>query len=271
MENRQTLLVKIGGGSEIDVPRACEDIARWARRGQAVIVVHGASEAANRLSEARGLEPRFLTSPSGHISRYTTREVREVFVEAAGRVNDRIVSLLHESDAQARGLVGEHCPLRGRRKRAIRALVDGRQRVIRDDYSGRITEVEGPLIAPFLRRGIIPVVPPLAYDEHDGFLNVDGDRAAAAIAADLGARQLVILSNVSGLMRDYPNTETMVPSLRSHELDRAMEWAQGRMKRKLLSVNEALQGGVPEVVLADGRQANPVQRALQGEGTRFYA
>ncbi len=271
MDDPRAVLVKIGGGSDIDVPRACADIALCARRGQSVIVVHGASEAADRLSETRGIEPQFLTSPSGHISRYTTRQVREVFVEAAHNVSERIVSELGERGVRARALLNEICPLRGRRKRAIRALVNGRQVVIRDDYSGRIIEVETFGVESCLQRGIIPVVPPLADSEEDGFLNVDGDRAAAAIAAALRAHRLVILSNVSGLMREYPNEDTLVEEVSSDQLDRAMQWAQGRMKRKLLSVHEALEGGVTEVVLADGRSTNPIQRALQGEGTLFHA
>lgn len=271
MDVEQGLLVKIGGGTGIEIPQVCADIARRAHRGQIVIVVHGASEAASRLSKARGLEPQFLTSPSGHVSRYTTREVREVFVEAAHAVNDRIVAELQNNNVNARGLVGDRCPLRGRRKRAIRAVMDGRQIVIRNDYSGRVTDVDHSGIASFLQRGIVPVIPPLAYSDEDGFLNVDGDRAAAAIAAGLETRRFVILSNVPGLMRDYPNEDTVVPRLDSQELERALEWAHGRMKRKLLSVNEALEGGVSEVVLADGRASNPVQRALRGEGTLFHA
>lgn len=270
MLKRSVTVIKIGGGPGIDLDSTCADIAERARRGRRIVVVHGASHAANRLTEARGLEPRFLTSPSGHVSRHTTPEVRDIFVEAAHGMTRRISAALRDRGVQARSMSGEDCPLRGQRKQAIRALVAGRQVVVRDDYSGQIIRVEVSKIAASLRQGAIPVVPPLAHSGRDGLLNVDGDRAAAAIAAEVGAERLLILSDVPGLMREYPDPDSVVPDLASHELGRAMQWAEGPMKRKLLSVSEALDGGVPQVVLADGRASSPVRRGLRGEGTRFH-
>jgi len=98
-------------------------------------------------------------------------------------------------------------------------------------------------------------------------INVDGDRAAAAIAAALGARQLIILSNVPGLLRDFPDEASLIPALRYSELEQALSFAEGRMKKKVLGASEAIAGGVEQVVFADARLEGPVRAAMAGRGT----
>ena len=114
------------------------------------------------------------------------------------------------------------------------------------------------------------MLPPLATSA-DGLLNVDGDRASAAAAAALAADTLLILSNVRGLYRHFPDESSWVSQVAAAQMEDAMQWAQGRMKRKTLAAKEALDGGVGAVIIGDGRPANPVSQALAGEGTRFTA
>jgi acetylglutamate/LysW-gamma-L-alpha-aminoadipate kinase len=153
---------------------------------------------------------------------------------------------------------------------AIRAVVNGRVRVIRDDFTGSITGVDVARITEVLERGEIAVVPPLASSA-DGLLNVDGDRAAAAVAARLSAQTLVILSNVRGLYRNHQDESSFVRQVLPQQFDQALHWAEGRMKRKVLSAREATGAGVAQVVVADGRVLQPVTQALQGEGTVFFS
>ena len=264
-------VVKVGGGVGIDPRDICSDVAEWATRGRAVVVVHGASDRANRLTKATGLQPRTLTSPSGHHSRYTDPQARDIFVQAAHEANEEIVAILSELGASPIGLTGERCALTAVRKTELRAVVDGRVVVVRDDYSGRITGLDHGTFRSILATGEVPVVPPLAVSDTDGLLNVDGDRAAAAIAADLGAENLLIFSNVPGLMRHYPHESSLVRRVDRNQLDMALGWAKGRMKRKVLSVEHALDAGVSRVVLADARDPHPLLRAIAGEGTWFGA
>jgi acetylglutamate/LysW-gamma-L-alpha-aminoadipate kinase len=228
---------------------------------------------------------RTITSPNGHSSRYTDAATRDVFVEAAGRVNEELSGLLRElgipnpgvpcDDASPSPLrrEGSECAVpnvyvQAERKDAIRAVVDGRIRMIRDDYSGTITGAATAGLLALLKQGITPIVPPLATSA-DGLLNVDGDRAAAAIAGALGAADLVILSNVRGLYRQFPDEGSFVTQVNRAQLDQALDWAQGRMKRKVLGAQEALKGGVARVIIGDGRVDNPVSQALGGAGTTF--
>ena len=271
MRENPLTVVKIGGGNGIDPRGVCTDVAAWATSGRPVVVVHGASDLANRLSKAMGLQPRYLTSPSGHSSRYTDPQARDIFVQAAQEVNEEIVAILRGLGAAAIGLTGERVGLIAVRKQVLRAVVAGRTVVVRDDYSGRITGIDEDSLRSILATGQVPVVPPLARSESDGLLNVDGDRAAASIAAVLGAESLLIFSNVPGLMRHYPHENSLVPQVDRDQIDRALGWAQGRMKRKVLSVQQALDAGVRRVALADARQPHPLLRAISGEGTWFNA
>lgn len=259
------LVVKLGGGAGLDLAASVADLATVAAQ-RPLVVIHGVSDAANKLCEARGIPVRTITSPSGHSSRYTDAVTRDVFVEAAQGVSADIVRLFAEHGITAQRIENT---IQGQRKGAVRAVVDGRVRVIRDNYTGSITGVDAAPIREVLATGNVPVLPPEAFSASDGLLNIDGDRGAAAVAAALGADDLVILSNVRGLYRDYPNEDSFVGKVSRSQLDDAMDWAQGRMKRKVLGAQEALDGGVSRVTIADGRVANPVQTALRGEGTVF--
>ncbi|MFI4882246.1 MAG: [LysW]-aminoadipate kinase [Phycisphaerales bacterium JB064] len=262
------IVVKIGGAEGIGPQHACEDIAQLVREGEQVVVVHGGSHETNTLSERLGVEPRFITSPSGHTSRYTDEQAIDIFQMACRRLNARIVRMLRELGIDAVGLSGVDGGLwTGRRKAAIRAVENGVTTIIRDDHSGTIERVDAPLLHAMLDLGKVPVLcPPAIGDDHQP-INVDADRAAAITAGAMAADTLVILSNVPGLLRSFPDESTLVPSFARADLDSAIELAQGRMKRKVIAAGEAIDAGVSRVVLADARRANPIQHALQGQGT----
>lgn len=261
------LVVKIGGTRGVDMERCAHDLARLARQ-RPVIVVHGVSAMMDALCAERGLPVRTLTSPSGHTSRYTDPATRDVFVEAAERVNGQLVEGLRRAGIAAHGLIGAGVPLWGERKDAVRAVIDGRVRIVRDDYSGSITRVDAAAIRRALSAGEVAVVPPLA-NSADGLLNVDGDRAGAALAGSIGASDYVILSSVRGLYRRFPDESSFVEQVDGRDLDAALAWAQGRMKRKVIGAGEALRAGVPRVIIGDGRIHAPISAALGGAGTEF--
>ena len=261
------LVVKLGGSSGLDLDAGCDDLAALAA-DRPLVIVHGVSALANQLCQESGHPTKTIISPSGHTSRYTDPVTRGLYVQAAEMVNGRLIELLRARGVLAAGLTGHGTTIHGTRKAAVRAIVDGRVRIIRDDYSGSITSVDTDPVRDLLRSGCVPVLPPMAISP-DGLLNIDGDRAAAAVAAALGAAELAILSNVRGLYRSYPDESSLVPLVPADQLERALSWAQGRMKRKVIGAQEALAGGVRRVIVGDGRLTSPVQRALSGQGTVF--
>jgi acetylglutamate/LysW-gamma-L-alpha-aminoadipate kinase len=268
-EKQATLVVKLGGTEGVDFSTICQDAAALLEQGRRLVLVHGGSAEANQLGEALGYPPRFITSPSGFTSRYTDRRTLEIFMMAVnGKVNSLLVEQLQGLGVNALGLSGpDGRLLLATRKEAIQSVENGKRKIVRDDYTGKIESVNSALLETLLEGGFTPVVAPLALSANGEALNVDADRAAAMIAAALHAGTLLLLTAVPGLMRSFPDESTLIRSLPRQRLEEAMQYAEGRMKKKILGAEEALQGGVEQVLIADGRVANPITNALAGDAT----
>lgn len=263
------IVIKVGGSAGNNYAALSDDLAALHAQGKRMVLVHGGSDETNRLGEALGHPPRFVTSPSGYTSRYTDRRTLELFLMAAGGlVNKSLVELLQARGVNAVGLSGlDGRILAGKRKASIRIVEDGRQKILRDDWTGTIETVNGALLYSLLDAGYLPVIAPLACSEAGEALNVDGDRAAAAIAGALNAEALLLLSNVPGLLRAFPDETSLIRHIPRAELEAFLPFAEGRMKKKILGAQEALNQGVGQVVLGDARRPGSVSTALAGEGT----
>lgn len=262
-------VVKLGGTEGVDFSAICTDAADLLEQGKKLVFVHGGSAEANALGEAIGSPPKFITSPSGYTSRYTNRDTLKVFLMAInGKVNSLLTEQLHGLGINALGLSGMDGKLMvAARKGAIQSVENGKRKIIRDDYTGKIEQVNVNLLKTLLDGGYFPVIAPVAVSEKGEALNVDADRAAAMVAAALRAETLILLTAVPGLMEKFPEESTLIKKLPQAKLPFALEVAQGRMKKKVLGADEALMGGVGCVIIADGRIQNPISSALSGNGT----
>lgn len=263
------LVIKIGGGSALDHDAIVDDLVALVTGGTQVVVVHGGAALTNEVAKQLGHPPEFVTSVSGFTSRRTDRRTLEIFeMVYCGQLNKGWVERLQRRGVDAIGLSGLDGRIwEGPRKAAIKIVRDGRRFVVRDDYTGRVERVNAALLKRLLSDGYVPVLSAPAASEHGEAINVDGDRAAAVTAAALGAKALVILSDVPGLLRDFPDETTLIRAIPASEIEQFLDVAQDRMKKKVLGAKEALAAGVPRVVFADGRVAQPITRALAGEGT----
>ena len=263
------IVVKAGGGFGLDMEAVCADVANLVKNGERIVLVHGGSHETNVISEKLGKPPRFVTSASGHVSRYTDRETLEIFaMVTAGKINKLLVERLQRLGVNALGLCGvDGRLLEGRRKSVLKIVENGKRKVLRGEWSGVIQRVNVSLLRLLLDHGYTPVIAPLAISHEGEMVNVDGDRAAAAVAAALQAEALVLLTNVPGLLKDFPDESSLIRRIGRGQLESYFPYAQGRMKRKLLGAKEALDGGVGRVILGDGRIEAPVSRALAGKGT----
>jgi acetylglutamate/LysW-gamma-L-alpha-aminoadipate kinase len=261
--------VKIGGTNGVNVDAVIADVAAQVKAGQKLIVVHGGSGETNAISEQLGHPPKFVTAVSGFTSRYTDRATLEIFaMVTAGKINTILVEKLQKAGVNAFGLSGVDGRLMmAKRKDAIRVIENGKQRILRDDYTGKIEAVNRDLLGLLIDAGYVPVIAPLAISPDGDALNVDADRAAAMVAGAVQAEQLIILSNVPGLMRSFPDESTVIPHIDKTQVEQSLEFAEGRMKKKVLGASEALHLGVSKVVFADGRIDQPIASALTGQGT----
>jgi acetylglutamate/LysW-gamma-L-alpha-aminoadipate kinase len=204
------------------------------------------------------------------VSRYTDGETLRIYaMAAAGQINTELVASLQQHGVNALGLSGvDGRLLLARRKSAVRSVTpDGRIQILRDDYTGQIERVNDVLLSQLLKAGYTPVIAPLAISHEGERLNVDGDRAAAAIAAALHADTLIILTNVPGLLSNPEDNTTLIRTIPAERLADYMEYARGRMRKKLLGAQEALQGGVPRIYIGSAS----LQEVLHGSGTTIEA
>ncbi|MFA0889563.1 MAG: uridylate kinase [Synergistales bacterium] len=266
---RLTGIVKIGGALGNDPRPLLDDLCNRIARGERWALVHGASGIMDTLATSCGMQPRYVTSPSGYRSRFLGEAERDLFVGAALSVSATLACELFSRGTPAAilhpGLIRS---VSGTRKEALRSVEDGRVRILHGNTSGATRSVDPLALERAWDLGTVPLLPPLALDQEGaGLLNVDGDRLAAAAAVAVGADVLVILSNVPGLLANPTEPESLVKQAGLEEWENLEGMARGNMKRKLLACREALDGGLDRVCISDSRVDRPLERALEGRGT----
>ena len=263
---KDAVVVKAGGRALLRNMRGIlEDVARVARE-RPVVLVHGGGDVVTEYSRRLGIEPRFVVSPSGVRSRYTSKEELEVFVMVmAGKINKEVVATLNTLGATAIGLSGIDASLLKavRKKRIIIVDERGRKRVIEGGYTGKITEVNTEVLTLIFSKGLARVVAvaPLALSEEGEMLNVDADQAATALAKALKVKELVLLTDVDAVYVDgTPVREVVVD-----EVPALIKKVGFGMNRKLIMAAEAIKARVGKVIIAPGTTEAPLTSALQGK------
>lgn len=265
------IVIKVGGGKDLNIDAIVADIAALHAAGREILLVHGGAETTNEVAEALGHPPEFVTSESGYVSRRTDRRTLEIFeMVYCGQLNKMWVEKLQRAGINAVGLSGlDGRIFEGVRKDTLRIRVNGKRLVLRDDWTGTVERVNVELLRLLLQHGYLPILTPPGASEHGEAINVDGDRAAAMVAAAFNAEALIILSNVPGLLRDFPNESTLIREIPRAKANDFMQFAEGRMKKKVMGAVEAIAEGVQKVIFADGRIDQPITQALAGGGTQI--
>lgn len=260
-------VVKIGGSilSSGGIPdkHLIEDLKALSSKSS-LTVVHGGGDEVTEMAKRLGKETIFVTSPEGFRSRYTDKETLEIYTMViAGRINKEIASTLQAFGIKALGLSGVDGRLLAaeRKKRLIVIDERGRKRAMEGGYTGRILSVNTELLELLFKGGYVPIVAPLALGEEGEILNVDGDRAAAAIAGALKADRLVLLTDVEGLLLNGK----VVSKLKCAEARETLPSIGPGMITKVHAALEALEAGVKEAIICSGIGENPILDALEGK------
>lgn len=230
-----TRVVKIGGRAQA-APELDTVLAAAVHAGERLVVVHGGGDEVSTLQRRLGLEPRFVNGRRAT----TAGDLAVVQMVLSGSVNKRLVARLLGAGVFAVGVSGEDGLL-------LQAAVVDRETL---GEVGAPSRVNAALLDTLLDGGFLPVVSPLARDEATGApLNVNGDDAAAAIAAALGAQELLLVADVAGVLDDG----AVIPALDADGMRALVErgTASGGMIAKLDAARRALDLGVPRVRIAD--------------------
>lgn len=227
-----TRVVKLGGRVQRSAGLHAALASAWRSAPGSLCIVHGGGDEISTLQRAFGLEPRFI----GGRRVTSADEIDLVRMALSGSANKRLVSALQRAGAPAVGLSGEDGGLLVARQAAGGAL-------------GRVGEpaaVNAALLRALLDAGMMPVLSPLAgAEDGSGALNVNGDDAAAAIAAALHAEELLLLADVEGVLADGAVVSALDAEGAAALI--AAGTAAGGMAAKLEAALRALEAGVPRV------------------------
>ena len=246
----ETIVVKFGGNAMVSpqLQRAfAEDIVYLRYAGLKPVVVHGGGPQISAMLGRLGIESEFR---GGY--RVTTPETMDVVrMVLSGQVNRELVSLINEHGPLASGLSGEDAGLFTGRRRG--AIVDGEE--VDLGLVGDVVAVDPAAVLAELAAGRIPVVSSIAPDGavRGQSLNVNADSAAASLAVALGAAKFVILTDVAGLYRDWPNRDSLVSVIDVQELIGLLPHLESGMIPKMTACLEAVEGGVAKAAIIDGR------------------
>ena len=258
------ITIKIGGSVVDELHSSTISDLKKVSQKEKIILVHGGGKEVTRISEALGKEQKFIVSPGGIKSRYTDKETVEIFTMVmSGKINKMIVGMLQKNGINAVGLSGIDGQIiqAERKKKLIVINEKGRKMAIDGGYTGKITNVNSGLVKSILDQGYLPVISPIAISEEFDFLNVDGDRAAAYVAGKMHSDKILFLTNVDGLLMN----DKLVKSLSLAEAKELLPKIGFGMEKKILAATEALEMGVKQALIANGKKENPISAAIANE------
>jgi acetylglutamate kinase len=262
-----TVVVKYGGNAMVSasLQRAfAEDMVYLRHVGLQPVVVHGGGPQINEALRIHGIESEFR---GGY--RVTSPEAMDVVrMVLTGQVARTLVSLINAHGPLAASLSGEDAGLFTGRRRGT--VVDGED--VDLGQVGDVVAVDPAGVHRLLDAGLIPVVSSIAPDgDRPGeSLNVNADAAAAALAAALGAQKLVILTDVEGLYRDWPDRDSLVSEISDSELEALLPSLESGMIPKMQACLTAVRAGVPKAAIIDGRSPHSILTEIftsAGSGT----
>ena len=260
--HNKTVVIKYGGNAMIneDLQDAVmTDIVLLRSVGINVVLVHGGGPEINEMLNKIGKESKFVDG-----LRYTDEETIDVVqMVLAGKVNKRLVHLLHHHGGHAIGICG---------------LDDGMikaKKVEKDiGFVGDIVDVDTTLLNGILDQHYIPVISTVGGGENGEVFNINADIAAAKIAAALGAEKLLLMTDVRGLLKDKDDEDTLIHSVNVSEVPQLKSQGiiKGGMIPKIDCCVEAVRRGVKRTHIIDGRIPHSILIEMltdSGIGTMF--
>jgi acetylglutamate kinase len=254
------IVVKFGGHAMQDENGAfAKAIASAQHDGVALVIVHGGGPQINAALKEEEITSEFIGG-----FRVTTPEIFEVVERVlANEVGPAVAKALQKAGVNAVALSGRTSE--SLIAEPLRQLVDGTPADL--GLVGVITAVNPQAIRNALKGGQVPVISPIAIDESfKSGLNVNADLSAAAIAGALDAQCLIIMTDVPGIYRSWPDTDSLISEITATELNAIKgTFAQG-MAPKVQACLDAIKGGASAVRIIDGTDPSAFAAALGNNG-----
>ncbi len=256
------VVVKYGGNAMINEElkqQVMEDIVLLNLIGVKIVLVHGGGPEINKLMDAMGKEPEFIDG-----LRVTDKETVDIVeMVLAGKVNKSLVKFIDMKGGKAIGLSG----IDGK-------LIEAKFKNEKLGYVGEITKINIEPVFDLLDKGYIPVISTIACDDEGNTYNINGDTAAARIAAALEADRLLMMTDIEGILYNKDDPSTLISELTPEKAEKLRDEGiiSGGMIPKVECCIDAINNGVNNVVIMDGRIPHSILIELltdEGAGTMF--
>ena len=252
----QTVVIKYGGSAMTEErlkQSFALNIVLLKYIGISPVIVHGGGPQIGRMLTQLGIDSTFkqglrVTDPE-------TMDVVEMVL--VGKVNKEIVNLINQSGGLAVGLSGKDGRLiEADKLEMLLSRKDAPPEIIDLGRVGEVRRIRTDLPDALQQRGFIPIIAPVGVDEEGATYNINADDVTAAVAEALGAKRMILLTDVEGVMAG----ETLLSSLSRREAVRAIEDGviQGGMIPKVKCCMEAVESGVAKTHIIDGRVENSI-------------
>ncbi len=254
------VVIKYGGNAMVNEQlkqQVMEDITLLWLIGVKVVLVHGGGPEISDLMNKLGKKSEFIEG-----LRVTDKETVDIVqMVLAGKINKSLVSLIETYGGKSMGISG----IDGR-------LIEATFKDERLGYVGEITKVHISPVLDLLEKGYIPVISTIGCDKQGNTFNINGDTAAAHIAGALGAKRLIMMTDIAGILRDKDDPSSLIPHITVEEAKHLYEEGiiSGGMIPKVDCCIEAIQRGVKNVIIMDGRVPHSILMELltdEGAGT----
>ena len=264
--HNKIVVVKYGGNAMTNdelKQAVMSDIVLLTLVGIKVVLVHGGGPEISDMLKRLNIESKFIGG-----LRYTDEATVDVVkMVLAGKVNKELVSLLGLKGGAAVGL----CGLDEQMLTAERTYGPNGEDL---GFVGNITKVNAKPIIDALNNNVIPVIATVASDENGQAYNVNADTAASQIATALGAENLILLTDIAGLLRDKDDPSTLIQEVNVSEVPfmKKRGIISGGMIPKIDCCVEAVRRGVKKTVIIDGRVPHSILIEIlsnEGIGTMF--
>ena len=254
------IVVKFGGHAMKDENgNFARAISAAQKAGEQVVVVHGGGPQIDVALKAKGIVSTWVGG-----FRVTTQEIFDVVEDVlVNQVGNEVAATLGKVGIKAQAMSARTLPTVIANKRT--QLIDGTPADL--GLVGNVQRVNPAALLELLEQGIVPVVAPVSSDEDliTG-LNVNADFAAAAIAASLGASSLIVMTDVAGIYRNWPDKDSLIDSISASELEAIKAGFAEGMAPKVQAALDALSFGAKAVRIIDGTDPDSFASALAGTG-----
>ena len=229
------------------------------KTGEQVVVVHGGGPQIDEALNAKGIVSTWIGG-----FRVTTKEIFDVVEDVlVNQVGNEVAATLGKAGIKAQAMSARTLPTVIADRRAH--LIDGTPADL--GFVGNVTKVNPSALLELINQGVVPVVAPVSSDEDlvTG-LNVNADFAAAAIAASLGASSLIVMTDVAGIYRNWPDKDSLIEKISAVELESIKSGFAEGMAPKVQAALDALSFGAKAVRIIDGTDPDSFASALAGQG-----